>query len=93
MPTSRSSGWFVVPGFAMCGKGTEMTRFTRENAAAYGRCGGQKAHQQLEQQYADLVLTTPATAARVAQLIRQGYRLVMALRVVTIVERMDQGGR
>lgn len=69
-----------------------MARFTRENAAAYGRRGGQQSHQQLEQRYADLVLTNPATAGRVAALIRQGYRLGLALRVVTLVDRMDTGG-
>lgn len=65
-----------------------MARFTPENAAGYGRRGGQRAHQHLEQQYADLVLTNPATAERVAHRIRQGHRLVLALRVVKIVDAM-----
>jgi hypothetical protein len=34
------------------------------------------------------VLTNPATAERVAHLIRQGHRLVLALRVVKIVDAM-----
>ena len=70
-----------------------MARFTRENAATYGRRGGQQSHHQVEQQYADLVLTNPATAERVAHLIRQGYRLVLALRVIRISDQLDEGGR
>ncbi|MEI7773095.1 MAG: hypothetical protein WCI67_24105 [Chloroflexales bacterium] len=50
-----------------------MGQFTPENAAGYGQHGGQRSHQHLEQQYADLVLTNPATAERVAHLIRQGH--------------------
>ena len=65
-----------------------MTRFTPESAAGYGQRGGQRSHQHLEQQYANLVLTNPATAERVAHLIRQGHRLVLALRVVMIVDAM-----
>jgi hypothetical protein len=65
-----------------------MGQFTPENAAGYGRSGGHRSHQHLEQQYADLVLTNPATAERVAHLIRQGHRLVLALRVVKIVDAM-----
>ncbi len=61
-----------------------MARFTRENAANYGRHGGQRSHQQLETQYAELVLRNPSAAQRVARLIRQGYRLVVALRSVAI---------
>jgi hypothetical protein len=70
-----------------------MARFTSENAAEHGRRGGQQSHQHLEQRYADLVLTDPSTASRVAELIRQGHRLVLALRVVKLVDRMHEGGR
>ncbi len=70
-----------------------MTRFTSANAAAYGRRGGQRSHQQLETQYADLVLRNPSAAERVARLIQQGYRLVVALRSVNIVDRAAKGGR
>jgi hypothetical protein len=69
-----------------------MARFTSDNAAELGRRGGQQSHQHLEQQYADLVLTNPSRASRVAELIRQGYRLVLALRVVKVVDRMNEGG-
>ncbi len=70
-----------------------MARITTENAAAYGRRGGQRSHQQLEQQYATLVLTKPSTAERVAHLIHQGFRLALALRTVKIVDRLNKGGR
>jgi hypothetical protein len=70
-----------------------MARFTRENAAEHGRRGGQQSHQHLEQQYAELVLFNPSAAGRVAELIRQGYRLVLALRVVRTVDTMNGGGR
>jgi hypothetical protein len=70
-----------------------MARFTSENTAEHGRRGGQQSHQRLEQQYADLVLSNPSAASRVAELIRQGYRLVLALRVVKAVDRMNEGGR
>jgi hypothetical protein len=70
-----------------------MARFTSANAAAHGRRGGQRSHQRIEAQYADLVLTNPSVAGRVAELIRQGHRLVLALRVVKIVDRMNVGGR
>jgi hypothetical protein len=70
-----------------------MARFTSENAAEHGRRGEQQSHQHLEQQYADLVLANPSAAERVAQLIHQGYRLVLALRVVKVVDRMNEGGR
>jgi hypothetical protein len=70
-----------------------MSRFTSENAAEHGRQGGQQSHQRLEEQYADLVLTNPSAAERVAELIRRGHRLIMALRVVKIVDRMNKGGR
>jgi hypothetical protein len=70
-----------------------MARFTSENAAEHGRRGGQQSHQHLEQQYADLVLSNWAAAGRVAELIRQGHRLVLALRVVKVVDRMNEGGR
>ncbi len=69
-----------------------MTPFTSENAAAHGRRGGQQSHQHLEQRYADLVLTDRAAASRVAELIRQGYRLILALRVVKLVDPMHEGG-
>jgi len=69
-----------------------MTRFTSENAAAHGRRGGQQSHQHLEQRYADLVLTDRAAASRVAELMRQGYRLILALRVVKLVDQMHEGG-
>ena len=70
-----------------------MARFTSENAAEHSRRGGHQSHQRLEQQYAELVLTNPSGASRVAELIRQGYRLVLALRVVKVVDRMNEGGR
>jgi hypothetical protein len=70
-----------------------MARFTQESAAGYGRRGGQRSHQHLEQQYADLVLTNPSAAARVAHLIHQGHRLVLALRVVRIVDQMNEEAR
>jgi hypothetical protein len=70
-----------------------MARFTSENAAAHGRRGGQRSHQLLEEQYADLVLSNPSAAERVAELIHRGYRLVLALRVVRLVDRMNEGGR
>ena len=40
-----------------------------------------------------MVLSNPSAAERVAELIRQGYRLVLALRVVKVVDRMNEGGR
>jgi hypothetical protein len=70
-----------------------MSRFTSENAAEYGRRGGQQSYQRLEEQYANLVLSNPSAAERVAELIRQGHRLVLALRVVKLVDRMNEGGR
>lgn len=70
-----------------------MARFTSENAAEHGRRGGQQSHQRIEAQYANLVLSNPSAASRVAELIRQGHRLVLALRVITLSDRMDQGGR
>ncbi|NTU84409.1 MAG: hypothetical protein HGA45_34440 [Chloroflexales bacterium] len=69
-----------------------MAQFTSATAAAHGRSGGQRSHQHLEQQYADLVLTNPSAAERVAALIRQGHRLILALRVVKIVDQMNAGG-
>lgn len=70
-----------------------MARFTRANAADYGRRGGQRTHQQLERQYAAIVIGNPSAAVRVAQLIRQGHRLINALRVVKLVDQMNRGGR
>ena len=70
-----------------------MARFTSENAAEHGRRGGQQSHQRIEEQYADLVLSNPSAAGRVAELIRQGYRLVLALRVIRLTDRMNEGGR
>lgn len=70
-----------------------MAQFTSANAAAYGRRGGQRSHQRLEQQYADLVLSNPSAAERVAHLIRQGRRLALALRVIKITDRMNQRGQ
>lgn len=70
-----------------------MARFTSENAADYGRRGGQQSHQRIEEQYAEIVLSNPSAAERVAHLIRQGHRLVLALRVVKIVDQMNQEGR
>jgi plasmid stabilization system protein ParE len=70
-----------------------MAQFTHANAADYGRRGGQRSHQHLETQYADLVLRNPSAAQRVARLIQQGYRLVVALRSVAIVDRAAKGGR
>lgn len=71
----------------------QMARFTSANAASYGRRGGQRSHQRLEAQYADLVLTDPARAARVAHLIQLGHRLALALRVIRIFDRLSRGGR
>jgi hypothetical protein len=70
-----------------------MASFTSENAAEHGRRGGQQSHQRLEEQYADLVLTNPSAASRVAEQIRQGHRLILALRVIKVVDRMNEGGR
>jgi hypothetical protein len=70
-----------------------MARFTSANAAEHGRRGGQRSHQYLETQYADLVLRNPSAAERVARLIQQGYRLVVALRSVAIVDHGAKGGR
>lgn len=70
-----------------------MAQFTSENAAEYGRRGGQQSHQRTEEQYADLVLSNPSAAERVAELIRHGHRLILALRVVKLVDRMNAGGR
>jgi len=72
-----------------------MARCIRDNAADDDRRGGQQSHQQVDQQDADLVLTHPAPTGRVAQRIRQGYRPVLALRVVKRVDHihMDEGGR
>jgi len=70
-----------------------MARFTSENAASYGRRGGQRSHQRLEARYADLVLSNPSAAERVAHLIQLGHRLGLALRVITITDRMNRGGR
>jgi hypothetical protein len=69
-----------------------MARFTSENATEHGRRGGQRSHQRLEVRYADLVLTNPSVAERVATLIQRGHRLEMALRVVKITDRMNRGG-
>jgi hypothetical protein len=70
-----------------------MAPFTSENAAEHGRRGGQRSHQHLEEQYADLVLTNPSAASRVAEVIRQGHRLILALRVIKVVDQMNEGGR
>jgi plasmid stabilization system protein ParE len=70
-----------------------MARFTSENAAEHGRRGGQQSHQRIEEQYADLILNNPSAAERVAQLIRQGHRLVLALRVIKFSDQMHEGGR
>jgi hypothetical protein len=70
-----------------------MAGFTSENAAEHGRRGGQQSHQRLEAQYAELVLTNQASASRVAELIRQGYRLVLALRVIRLSDRLNEGSR
>jgi hypothetical protein len=59
-----------------------MPKFTPDNAATYGRHGGQRSHQHLEANFADLVITDPSKAERVACLIQQGFRLVVALKVV-----------
>ncbi|NTV62699.1 MAG: hypothetical protein HGA65_04065 [Oscillochloris sp.] len=70
-----------------------MAPFTSENAAAHGRRGGQQSHQRIEAQYADLVLSNPSAAERVAHLIGQGHRLILALRVVRLVDAMNEEGR
>jgi hypothetical protein len=70
-----------------------MTRFTSENAVEHGRRGGQQSHRRSEEQYADLVLSNPSAAERVAHLIQQGYRLGLALRVIKISDKLFKGGR
>ena len=70
-----------------------MTRFTSEDAAKHGRRGGRRSHQRLEQQYAELVLTNPRAAGRVAEQIRQGHRLILVLRAVRAADRLNEGGR
>jgi uroporphyrinogen-III synthase len=70
-----------------------MARFTSENAAEHGRCGGRQSHQRSKEQYAALVLTNPSAAERVAHLIQQGHRLGLALRVIKISDRLNRGGR
>ncbi|NJO82220.1 MAG: hypothetical protein HC828_05030 [Blastochloris sp.] len=70
-----------------------MAQFTHANAAEHGRRGGRRSHQHLETQYADLVLRNPSAAERVARLIQQGYRLVVALRSVAIVDRAAKRGQ
>jgi hypothetical protein len=69
-----------------------MAQFTSATAAAHGRRGGQRSHQRLEAQYADLVLTNPSAAQRVAHLIQLGHRLGLALRVIKISDRLNRGG-
>jgi len=70
-----------------------MAQFTSANAAEHGQRGGRRSHQHLETQYAELVLHNPSAAQRVARLIQQSYRLVVALRSVAIVDRTAKGGR
>lgn len=70
-----------------------MAQFTRDTAAAYGRRGGQQSHRHLEQQYANLVLTNPPAAERVAHLIRRGHRLGLALRVIQKVDQLNRSAR
>lgn len=70
-----------------------MAKFTNENAAEHGRRGGQQSHRRSEEHYADLVLSNPSAAERVAHLIRQGHRLGLALRVIKISDQMQKGGR
>lgn len=90
LPAARAAG-SVCPGFEAKQKGTQMARFTSENAAEHGRRGGQQSHQRSEERYADLVLTNPSAAERVAHLIQQGHRLGLALRVIQITDRMNKG--
>jgi hypothetical protein len=61
-----------------------MPTFTPDNAVTYGRHGGQRSHQQLEANFADLVISDPHRAERVAALIQQGFRLVVALKAVQV---------
>jgi hypothetical protein len=63
-----------------------MPKFTPENAAQYGYQGGKRSHQHLEANFADLVITDPSKAERVACLIQQGFRLVVALRAVAVTD-------
>ncbi len=70
-----------------------MARFTSATAVEHGRRGGQRSHQHIEAQYADLVLTNPSAAERVAHLIQHGHRLGLALRVIKISDRLSRGGR
>ena len=66
-----------------------MPKFTADNAAAYGRQGGQRSHQYLEQHCAASVMSDPGAAERVALLIEQGFRLVVALRAVRESDRLS----
>jgi predicted Fe-Mo cluster-binding NifX family protein len=61
-----------------------MPKFTSDNAATHGRHGGQRSHQHLEANFADLVISDPHCTERVAALIQQGFRLVIALKVVQV---------
>lgn len=70
-----------------------MAQFTSENAARHGRRGGQQSHRRIEERYADLVLSNPSAAERVAHLIQQGYRLALALRAIKLSDNMTGGGR
>jgi len=93
VPTSRAAAGVVCPGFKANQKGTQMAKFTSENAAGHGRRGGQQSHRRSEEQYADLVLANPSAAQRVAHLIQRGHRLGLALRVIRISDRLSRGGR
>ena len=69
-----------------------MGRFTSKNAVENGRRGGQRSYQNIEQEYADLVLKHPSLAQRVAHLIGQGFRLALAMRSVRISDGLEKDG-
>lgn len=70
-----------------------MARFTSQNAAEHGRRGGQQSYQRSEEQFAELVLSDSAAAERVAQLVQEGHRLPLALRVIKLSDKLLKGGR
>jgi hypothetical protein len=67
-----------------------MPKFTPDNAAHYGRHGGQRSHQHLEANFAQLVITDPPIAERVTALIQQGFRLVVTLKAVQVSTQLQR---
>lgn len=70
-----------------------MAQFTSENAAEHGRRGGQQSYQRSEERFAELVLSDPTAAERVAHLVQAGHRLPLALRVIRLSDKLFKGGR